>query len=411
LADIILIVDDEESVRRTFHEWLAGASLGCDILSAADASEALKLANTHTIDLAILDWHLGAGNHGLQLLEDLCIFNPDVVAIMVTGFAHQATPLDAMRMGVRDYLDKNTDLKRETFLAAVRKQLDRLRPAKRQRQLQRALLAFRDAVQKVVPLVSTTAAMNDPVPITESIRSLFGFLRRTTQAGDGVLVVRSYEAARQPAEICRVYDMEGAALDVVAVPFSQSLASAVVSMQDACALADLDSQAGSLGIQLQSFEKGRRHVLAAPMTVSPGLTVVVELFDKQPGDKHVAIPFTEEDRRLVSAAGQFAAHMIRQALAERHLHAMLVEAMGAALQASEQMTAAPPSPPDQPPPEPVLNRLRQSIEESALSVVEAPEALKLAELLRELSVRHGPAATRFCVQMLEGVDRLLRGDE
>ena len=98
---------------------------------------ALTLANTHTVDLAILDWHLGAGNHGLQLLEDLAIFNPDVVAIMVTGFAHQATPLDAMRMGVRDYLDKNTDLKRETFLAAVRKQLDRLRPAKRQRQVQR----------------------------------------------------------------------------------------------------------------------------------------------------------------------------------------------------------------------------------------------------------------------------------
>ena len=34
-----------------------------------------------------------------------------IVAILVTGFAHQATPLDALRMGVRDYLDKNQDLK------------------------------------------------------------------------------------------------------------------------------------------------------------------------------------------------------------------------------------------------------------------------------------------------------------
>ena len=32
---------------------------------------------------------------------------------MITGFAHQATPLDAMRMGVRDYLDKNQDLDRD----------------------------------------------------------------------------------------------------------------------------------------------------------------------------------------------------------------------------------------------------------------------------------------------------------
>src|SRR5947209_2054655 len=134
-AETVLIVDDEAPVRKTFREWLEGAGLDCHILSAADAEAALVHADRHTIDLAILDWNLGAGNDGLQLLEDLYLFNPDVVAIMVTGYAHQATPLDAMRMGVRDYLDKNQDLDRETFLAAVRRQLDRIRPAKRERRL------------------------------------------------------------------------------------------------------------------------------------------------------------------------------------------------------------------------------------------------------------------------------------
>src|SRR5215831_14730474 len=101
--ETVLIVDDEEPVRRTFREWLEQSDLGVEVLAAADAEAALVLANRHTIDLAILDWNLGAGNDGLQLLEDLSVFNPDVIAIMVTGFAHQATPLDAMRMGVRDY--------------------------------------------------------------------------------------------------------------------------------------------------------------------------------------------------------------------------------------------------------------------------------------------------------------------
>ena len=36
----------------------------------------------------------------------------------------EATPLDAMRMGVRDYLDKNHDLNRGSFLQAVRRQLE-----------------------------------------------------------------------------------------------------------------------------------------------------------------------------------------------------------------------------------------------------------------------------------------------
>src|SRR5215470_8522492 len=141
-GETILIVDDEEPVRRTFREWLVGAGLSCEILVAQDAESALRLANEHPVDLAILDWALGAGDDGLQLLQDLYEFNPHVIAIMITGFANQATPLDAMRMGVRDYLDKNQDLSRETFLQAVRKQLEAIRPAKRERRLHDSLVAF-----------------------------------------------------------------------------------------------------------------------------------------------------------------------------------------------------------------------------------------------------------------------------
>src|SRR5438552_4091201 len=229
-TETVLIVDDEEPVCKTFREWLEGAALDCRILSAADAEAALVLANQHTTDLAILDWNLGAGNDGLRLLEDLYLFNPDVVAIMITGFAHQATPLDAMRMGVRDYLDKNQDLDRETFLAAVRRQLDRIGPAKRERRLHSSLVAFREAVEKVLPLVQAAAALNDPVPLPEAVRRLLGFLLRTTGAHEGVLVVRSYDPEREPAEICRVYDAAGEALAVELVPFNHSVAGTVVSL-------------------------------------------------------------------------------------------------------------------------------------------------------------------------------------
>src|SRR5438270_2458937 len=211
-AETILIVDDEEPVRRTFREWLQGANLGCRILAASDAESALLQAHQNTIDLAVLDWNLGAGNDGLQLLEDLAVFNPDVVAIMVTGYAHQATPLDAMRMGVRDYLDKNQDLNRETFLKAVRRQLERVRPARRQKRLHAGLVAFREAVQRVLPLVETAAALNDPLSLPEAIASLFRFLLRSTGARDGVLLVRDYDAVRQPAELCRAYNVQGETL-------------------------------------------------------------------------------------------------------------------------------------------------------------------------------------------------------
>ena len=412
-AETILIVDDEEPVRRTFREWLEGADLGCRILTAADAESALLQANKQTIDLAILDWNLGAGNDGLQLLEDLAVFNSDVVAIMITGFAHQATPLDAMRMGVRDYLDKNQDLDRTTFLRAVRRQLDRIRPARRERRFHDGLVAFRASVEKVLPLVQASAALNDPVPLPAAVHSLFRFLARTTGASDGALIVRGYDAARDPAEVCRVYDMEGAAIEGPLAPFARSVAGGAVSLQEPSVMTQPDRAAATGAVELHPFEKGRRSLLAAPLNVAPGLQVVLELFDKK-GD---ASSFTDADRGLVAAAGDFGAEMLRQALAEQQTQRVLFNAVEAALDASDSMAAMWPSQetgpqqvgarPDEPPPPAVLERLKDTLSDNIGSAMDASETLRLAEAVRVLALRHGPSAVRHCTALVESLRRLL----
>jgi ActR/RegA family two-component response regulator len=409
-TETVLIVDDEEPVRRTFREWLEGAGLECRILSAADAETALVQANQHTVDLAILDWNLGAGNDGLQLLEDLCVFNPDVVAIMVTGFAHQATPLDAMRMGVRDYLDKNQDLDRDTFLKAVRRQLDRIRPAKRERRLHQSLVAFREAVEKVLPLVQSAAALNDPVPLPVAIGSLFRFLLRTTGARDGVLQVRSYDPERQPAETSQVYDATGKPMDLPLVPFARSVAGSAVSLQEPSIMNRLEEATGS--IELQPFERGRHSLLAAPLMVAPGIQVVLELFDKHAGPAGKAGEgFTAEDQRLVAAAAEFGTEMLRQALAERQMHQVLLDAVAAALGASDSVanslrgTAAERL--EEPAPAAVLNRLREGLSAAPGAAVDADETLRLAEAVRVLALRHGSPAVRHCIRLVEGLRELL----
>ncbi|HEV3115561.1 MAG TPA: response regulator [Gemmataceae bacterium] len=412
-VETILIVDDEESVRKTFREWLENAGLHCRILTAADAETALVQANQHTTDLAILDWNLGAGNDGLRLLEDLYLFNPDVVAIMITGFAHQATPLDAMRMGVRDYLDKNQDLDRETFLAAVRRQLERIGPTKRERRLHRSLVAFREAVEKVLPLVQAAAALNDPVPLPEAVRRLLGFLLQTTGARAGVLLVHSYDPERQPAEVCRVYDAGGKQLAMDLVPFAHSVAGTVVSLQEPYAMSRLDQAGATEAVELQPFERDHQTLLAAPMAVAPGIQVVLELFDKQaPGNEGVAT-FTAEDQKLIAAAADFGAEMLRQALAERQMHQVLFDAVDAALGASDSVadslrrTSAKRS--DEPPPAAVLDRIREGLSSHAAATADAEETLRLAEAVRVLALRHGPAAVTHCIRLVESVRELLDG--
>jgi ActR/RegA family two-component response regulator len=406
MPETVLIVDDEEPVRRTFREWLEHSDLDVAVQTAADAEAALVLANQHTVDLAILDWNLGAGNDGLQLLEDLTVFNPDVVAILVTGFAHQATPLDAMRMGVRDYFDKNQDLNRTTFLAAVGRQLARIRPAKRERRLHQSLVAFREAVEKVLPLVQSAAALNDPVPLPTAVTTLLRFVLRGLGAADGVLLVRSYDPARQPAEVCRVYNAEGQTLTCDLVPFARSVAGSVASLQEPAVMNQPDQAAASGTVELQPFERGRRSLLAAPLPVASGLQVVLELFDKQdPGG------FTADDQRRVGMAAAFGAELLRQALAQRQTHQVLFDAVAAALRASDSITETLRGTAEErrqePPPDAVLDQLRRGLGSVPDAAVGAAETVRLAEAVRVLALRHGTPAVQHCIRLVEDLQRLL----
>jgi ActR/RegA family two-component response regulator len=402
-SDTILIVDDEEPVRQTFVEWLESADLSCRILTASDAEGALVQANHNLIDLAILDWNLGAGHDGLRLLEDLYLFNPDVVAILVTGFAHQATPLDAMRMGVRDYLDKNQDLDREAFLASVQKQLGRIRPAKRARLLHQSLAAFRAAVEKILPLVQSTAALTDPVPFPAAVRGLLQFLVRVCGGQSGVLLVRNYDAARQPPELCRAYGLDGQELAGTLVPHARSIAGSVSSMQSAARMNDLGQETSREGVELQPFEKGHRSVLAVPMTIAPGIQVVLELFDKP--------AFTAADEQMAGAAAELGADLLRGDLAEKQTRQLLFDAVASALEASDRLSTSLLKGPDEmdgASPE-ILEALRKGLDGVPDKPTDARATIRLAEAVRLLAMRHGPTAVDHCIRLVEDLGRLLDG--
>src|SRR5262249_3957792 len=154
-------------------------------------------------------------------------------------------------------------------------------------------------------------------------------------------------------EVCRAYDAAGNVLTSELVPFARSVASTVVSLREPHVLSRPDEAAAGGAVELQPFERGRRNVLAAPLDVAPGVQVVLELFDKQGGE------FTSADQRLVAAAADFGAELLRQALAERQTQQVLFDAVAAALGASTSMaetlrgTADVPRP-TQPPPAAVL---------------------------------------------------------
>jgi two-component system, NtrC family, nitrogen regulation response regulator NtrX len=389
--ETILIVDDERTVRETFLGWLREAGLRCDLFTAAGEEEALRVASERPVDLAILDWNLGAGVTGLDVLENLREFSPDIVAVMITGYAHQATPLMAMRLGVRDYLDKNQGLTRETFLDVVRRQLAQIKPARIQRHVNEGMAAFHKAVEQVLPLVRTAAALNDPVPVSEAARALLRFAVATLGAGGGVIAVRSYDEARTPPEEVRAYDANGTAVETP-LAWASSLAAAAVSMGRPSALDDLR------GVGLQPFEVGRTNLLAVPVDVAPGRVAVLELFDRPGG-------FGDESQRLAAALGPLASDVLRQALAEREASRLLLDALEQARAMSDEVRDALRAP-EVAPPE-VRERLEKTLASRADAAIDAGPTLRLAEAIRSLAVAYGPRAVEHCTRLVEGLRGLL----
>src|SRR5712691_2287494 len=102
----ILIVDDEEPVRRLFVEYLNQTN---SCTSAANAQEALELLSRESFALVITDIQM-PGLGGIELLRKITERYPDTAVIIVSGVDRTQRVIDAVRVGAFDYLIKTIDL-------------------------------------------------------------------------------------------------------------------------------------------------------------------------------------------------------------------------------------------------------------------------------------------------------------
>jgi DNA-binding NtrC family response regulator len=99
---VILIVDDEESVRESFRLALQS---DYDLAFAEDAKSTLRILKTKTFDLCLLDIMLPDGS-GMDLLRQIKRRDDSIDVIMVTALTGVDTALDAMKLGAYDYITK-----------------------------------------------------------------------------------------------------------------------------------------------------------------------------------------------------------------------------------------------------------------------------------------------------------------
>jgi two-component system, NtrC family, response regulator HydG len=102
----ILIVDDEPSVRDSLSRWFRDD--GYEVGVAEGANDALTRLAERRWDLALLDIRM-RGTDGIELQRRMKEVDPDLIVIIMTGYASVDTAVTALKQGAYDYITKPLD--------------------------------------------------------------------------------------------------------------------------------------------------------------------------------------------------------------------------------------------------------------------------------------------------------------
>jgi len=105
----LLIVEDDAAFARTLTRSFERR--GYIVHNATHLAEVQTLLETHSPGYAVVDLKLAGGDSGLTCVQALHEHDPDMLIVVLTGYASIATAVEAIKLGACHYLAKpsNTD--------------------------------------------------------------------------------------------------------------------------------------------------------------------------------------------------------------------------------------------------------------------------------------------------------------
>jgi ActR/RegA family two-component response regulator len=106
---LLLIVEDDAAFARTLQRSFERR--GYKVLVADSLDDVTRILETHTPEYAVVDLKLAGGASGLTCVQTLHAHDPEMLIVVLTGYASIATAVEAIKLGACHYLAKpsNTD--------------------------------------------------------------------------------------------------------------------------------------------------------------------------------------------------------------------------------------------------------------------------------------------------------------
>jgi two-component system nitrogen regulation response regulator NtrX len=134
----ILIIEDEESIRRVLSKILVQSDPDHEIIEARDGLEGIRMINEDdTIDLIFCDIKMPKKD-GTEVLQAIGDRTDELTVIMISGHGDLETAVECMRLGAFDYLPKPPDLNR--LLTTAKNGLERKKIKAENKRLKKRLV-------------------------------------------------------------------------------------------------------------------------------------------------------------------------------------------------------------------------------------------------------------------------------
>ena len=117
----ILLIEDEEPIRRVLSKILTEENKGYDITESEDGKDGFLKLTKEDYDLVLCDIKMPKMD-GEELLQNVRENGIDIPFIMLTGHGNISTAVEAMKAGAFDFISKPPDLNR--LLTSGRKALE-----------------------------------------------------------------------------------------------------------------------------------------------------------------------------------------------------------------------------------------------------------------------------------------------
>lgn len=165
----ILIIEDEEPIRRVLVRILTDEDKAYEVEEAADGKEGLALLGKHNFDLVLCDIKMPKMD-GIEVLQSANARKIGIPFIMLTGHGNVETAVEAMKLGAYDFISKPPDLNR--LLTAVHHALENKSLRSENKKLKRKvaqkydIVGESEAISEVIQMIAKVAMTDARVLIT-----------------------------------------------------------------------------------------------------------------------------------------------------------------------------------------------------------------------------------------------------